>query len=139
MLTQVIDVFCVYSCTCHKIFIDHNETNRYVYPCTHQLLCVASVWGDCRTVWCDCSTSACVVKTVTHFCGQSPFFPIFLETSISHFSFSRLKQLIQMQTGLEPNYQELFYENLPYTQTDPLLASKLPNTTVSASLNLVSS
>ena len=28
---QVVDVFCVYSCTCHKIFVDHDETNRYIY------------------------------------------------------------------------------------------------------------
>jgi len=26
---QVIDVFCVYSCTCHKIYIDPEETNRW--------------------------------------------------------------------------------------------------------------
>lgn len=36
-----------------------------------------------------------------------------------------------MQTDLEPNFQELFFENLPYQPQEPVHASKLPTTTVS--------
>ena len=42
----------------------------------------------------------------------------------------RLKAGIQMQTDLEPNFQELFFENLPYQAQGPVHASKLPTTTV---------
>ena len=42
----------------------------------------------------------------------------------------RLKAQIQMQTGLEPDYQELFFENLPYQPQEPVPASKLPTTAV---------
>lgn len=35
-----------------------------------------------------------------------------------------------MQTDLEPNFQELFFENLPYQPQEPVHASKLPTTTV---------
>jgi len=68
---KVIDVFCVYSCTCHKIYIDPEETN----------------------------------------------------------SVEKLKQLIHQQTSHDPNFQELFFENLPYQPSESVSATKLPNTT----------
>ena len=37
-----------------------------------------------------------------------------------------------MQTGLEPQFQELFFENLPYKPVEPTAAAKLPITTVRA-------
>ena len=42
----------------------------------------------------------------------------------------RLKTQIEMQTGLEPGYQELFFENLPYQPQGQVHASKLPTTSV---------
>lgn len=69
---RVIDVFCVHSCTCHKVYIDPEERDGV----------------------------------------------------------ERLKHLIHMQTGLEPQFQELFFENLPYKPVEPTAAAKLPITTV---------
>ncbi len=37
-----------------------------------------------------------------------------------------------MQTGLDPAYQEIFYENLPYRPPSEMPSSNLPITTVSA-------
>lgn len=68
---KVVDVFCVYSCTCHKIYINPDEPDGV----------------------------------------------------------SRLKLLIKEQTDLDPHYQELFYENLPYRPGHAVMASKLPTTT----------
>ena len=36
-----------------------------------------------------------------------------------------------MQTGLQPNFQELYFENLPYQPQGQVPASKLPTTSVS--------
>ena len=43
----------------------------------------------------------------------------------------KLKLLIKEQTDLDPHYQELFYENLPYKPGQAEVAAKLPTTTVS--------
>ena len=45
-------------------------------------------------------------------------------------SVGKLKELIQKQTDLDPRYQELFFENLPYKPAHPEPAAKLPFTTV---------
>ena len=45
-------------------------------------------------------------------------------------SVAKLKELIKEQTDLDPSYQELFYENLPYRSAHPEPAAKLPLTTV---------
>jgi hypothetical protein len=68
---RVIDVFCVYSCTCHKMYINPMEPDGV----------------------------------------------------------HKLKLLIKEQTDLDPCYQELFYENLPYRPAQAELAAKLPTTT----------
>ena len=47
-------------------------------------------------------------------------------------SVKKLKELIKEQTNLDPYYQELFYENLPYYLGQPEPAAKLPITTVRA-------
>ena len=47
-------------------------------------------------------------------------------------SVHKLKLLIKEQTDLDPCYQELFYENLPYRPAQAELAAKLPTTTVSS-------
>ena len=39
-----------------------------------------------------------------------------------------------MQTGLDPEYQEIFYENLPYRPHGLMPASKLPITSVNGYL-----
>ena len=46
-------------------------------------------------------------------------------------SVRKLKELIHQQTGLDPKFQELFFENLPYQPSESVATSKLPNTTVS--------
>ena len=43
---------------------------------------------------------------------------------------AKLKELIYAQTKLDPKFQEIFYENLPYKPTTPIMASQLPVTTV---------
>ncbi|CAI8048055.1 hypothetical protein GBAR_LOCUS26548, partial [Geodia barretti] len=69
---RVVDVFCVYLCTCHKVYISPEEPDGV----------------------------------------------------------GKLKELIQKQTDLDPRYQELFFENLPYKPAHPEPAAKLPFTTV---------
>jgi TANK-binding kinase 1 len=68
---RVVDVFCVYLCTCHKVYISPEEPDGV----------------------------------------------------------GKLKELIQKQTDLDPRYQELFFENLPYKPAHPEPAAKLPFTT----------
>ena len=46
-------------------------------------------------------------------------------------SVRKLKELIHRQTSLDPQYQELFFENLPYQPSELVTTSKLPDTTVS--------
>ena len=46
-------------------------------------------------------------------------------------SLARLKTQIEIQTGLEPGYQELFFKNLPYRPQRQIHASKLPTISVS--------
>jgi len=43
---------------------------------------------------------------------------------------AKLKELIFAQTKLDPKFQEIFYENLPYKPATPIMASQLPATTV---------
>ncbi len=43
---------------------------------------------------------------------------------------AKLKELICAQTRLDPKFQEIFYENLPYKPVTPIMAGQLPVTTV---------
>ena len=51
------------------------------------------------------------------------------------YSVQHLKELIGRQTGLDPKYMELFYENLPFHHRGQR-AAQLPNTTVSDNCSL---
>ena len=123
MCVYVSMYICVYVCVCVWVCVC-----VCMCMCVWMCLCVCVCMDVCVCVYmymdvyvcmdvCVC-ICVCLCVRVLYWCTV-------------YCSFVRMKQLIQMQTGLEPDYQEIFYENLPYCPIGPLPTHKLPTTTVS--------